>query len=209
MTNAGIGLISRFEGEAGVRRLLAALRSQRLLEGSDAMAEALQGAGRIRSVESGEAIIVEGDATNEIFFIVAGAFSIRVKGSEVAVRGVGTHVGEQALLDPAQARTASVVALEQSIVFEVDEPSFERFANAHPEAWKRIARELSARLIQRNRLIRNANEQVQIFIISARESLWIAEEVRAKLNGADVLCTVWTDGVFRAGEYALEALESR
>ena len=200
-------LLSRFEGPDGARRMLTTLKGQRLVGGATTIAEAIAAVGEIVAVDVGKAIIEEGAATNDLFFILAGTFGILVKGSEVAVRRVGDHVGEQALMDPSQPRTASVVAREAAVVFKIDEPNFDRVASDHPGIWKAIARELSARLIQRNRLVRNANEQIQVFIISASESLHIANEVRAALNSNDILCTVWTDGVFRAGTYALEALE--
>lgn len=200
-------LLSRFEGAEGPRRLLAALKTQKLAGGSDEIAKALAAGGEVMGVDSDASIIEEGAAANDLFLVLAGSFSIRVNGTEVAIRHVGDHVGEQALMDPSRPRSASVVAVEAAVVFKIDEPSFDRIANTHPGVWKTIARELSVRLIQRNRLVRNANEQVQVFIISASESLHVANEVRVALNSRDVLCTVWTDGVFKAGTYALEALE--
>jgi CRP/FNR family cyclic AMP-dependent transcriptional regulator len=203
-----MSLLERFQGTAGVRRLREALAQQHLIGGSREIAEVFASAGELLQVDAGASIIEEATFSNDIFLILAGAFSIRIRGSEVATRRAGYHVGEQALLDPSQPRTATVTASEPGLVLKVPETAMSEIAERFPAVWKHMARELSRRLIQRNRMIRPTNEQIQVFIISSKESLWIAEEVRAKLNSGQILCTVWTDGVFRAGQYALEALEA-
>jgi predicted nucleotide-binding protein len=78
--------------------------------------------------------------------------------------------------------------------------------NSYPQIWLPMARELSRRLHQRNILIQPPNEFPKLFIISSSEALPVAKELRAQLEH-DVFSTVWTDGVFFAGGYPLEALE--
>jgi CRP/FNR family transcriptional regulator, cyclic AMP receptor protein len=201
-------IIKRFDGVAGARRLRTALMAQRLVGGSEPIANELAEVGELVTVPSGMSIINEGSFSNELFFILAGTFAIRVKGSRVAERGPGDHVGEQALLDASHARTATVCATEQGVVLRLNEDRFDEIATKYPSVWKNMARELSRRLIQRNLKVKGSNEQVQVFIISSKEALWIAEEIRASLNSNEILCTVWTDGVFRASYYSLEALEA-
>jgi CRP/FNR family transcriptional regulator, cyclic AMP receptor protein len=62
-------------------------------------------------------------------------------------------------------------------------------------------------LVERNKLITAPNEAPRLFIISSAEGLDVAWGVQKGLE-RDVLGTVWTDGVFFAGGYSLEALES-
>jgi predicted nucleotide-binding protein len=55
-------------------------------------------------------------------------------------------------------------------------------------------------------MIQPPNEFPKLFIISSSEALPVANELRAQLEH-DVFSTVWNNGVFFAGGYALEALE--
>ena len=62
----------------------------------------------ILQFESGDELIVQGGADNDIYFILAGRLSIVVNGREVAIREPGQHVGEMALIDPSATRSASL-----------------------------------------------------------------------------------------------------
>ncbi|MBK7999022.1 MAG: nucleotide-binding protein [Verrucomicrobia bacterium] len=79
-------------------------------------------------------------------------------------------------------------------------------ANAHPSLWRNIAAELASRLLQRNALVSKPNEKAKLFVISSKEALPIAREIQSILQH-DLIVQVWTDGVFFASSYALEALE--
>lgn len=198
----------RFEGTDGKRRLLAALQSQKVCSAdAAAIGAALAEVAEVREVKAGEAIIDEGAHDNDVFFILAGAFSILVKGHLVATRAVNDCVGEMSAIDPSLPRSASVVANETSVVAKVTEPEFIRIADAHPKLWRSLSTELAKRLNQRNTLVTQPNDKPRLFIISSKEALAIARDIQAILEH-DVLVQIWTDGVFFASGYALEALEA-
>jgi CRP/FNR family cyclic AMP-dependent transcriptional regulator len=202
------GLLSRFQSDGGQGRLVEVLLRHRLTSGSAELAERIAATGQLLEIPDGTVLIQEDARTDELFLLLAGSLSVRVRGTEVARRGPGDFVGEQALLDPVQKRTATVTAIEPCALIRLAEAQIEEIARAEPTIWRNIARELSRKLIARNEWVRGANEQVQVFIICSKEALWIAEEVRSRLNHGNVLCTLWTDGIFRASMYPLEALEA-
>src|SRR2546421_12180916 len=106
----------RFEGAAGRRLLIDALKTQKMVAGNSALAEELARLAEVVEVKAGEKIIHQGASDNGIFFILTGSFNIVVNGKVVAKRGANDHIGEMAAIEPAQSRTASVVADEDSVV---------------------------------------------------------------------------------------------
>jgi predicted nucleotide-binding protein len=75
-----------------------------------------------------------------------------------------------------------------------------------PQMWKGVSAMVARKLFERNDLIQPPNEYAKLFIISSAEARDVAYEIQAQLE-RDVFSTVWTDGVFFAGAYTLEALE--
>ena len=113
----------RFEGDSGQRRLIDALKTQKMVAGNAALSEELANLVEVMEVKAGETIILQGASDNDIFFILTGSFCIVVNGWQViAKRYAGEHVGEMSAIEPSQARTATVVADENSIVCKLSEP---------------------------------------------------------------------------------------
>lgn len=72
-----------------------------------------------------------------------------------------------------------------------------------------MAKVLARRLLERNRLIGQHRDQVKVFVISSVESLPIARLIQSALAHDPFTVTVWTDGVFKAGGYAMDDLEAQ
>ena len=200
-------MISRFLGKEGRSRFISALRKQIILHDNDALCSELTDQAELLQLESGESIIVQGDIDNEIYFLLAGRLSIVVNGREVAIRRSGEHVGEMTLIDPSAKRSASVVAIEQSVVAKISEASFHILVDKYPRVWQLIAVELCERLRQRNRLVASTNPRPYLFVGSSKESLYIAESIRSNLECDDLVVRLWTDGVFGASQFPLIDLE--
>jgi CRP-like cAMP-binding protein len=66
------------------------------------------------------------------------------RGVEVAVLGRGDYFGEMSLMT-GEARSATVTALEDTELYVVDKPSFERIIKSHTELVEQIATKLSER----------------------------------------------------------------
>ncbi len=201
-------LLERFTGEGGTPRLIEVLLEQRLVQGNQELAESLRKVGELLSYKPGEAFIEQDAAENDIFFILAGSARVVVNGREVAVRSAGTHVGEMAAIEPSQPRSASVVAIEPLVVLRITESEFSALAATFPQLWRGVAKELSRRLRQRNRLVTTTHDNIKVFIVSSVEALPIARGVQESLEHDPFSVTVWTDGIFKASFYAIESLEA-
>ena len=202
-----IEMISRFRGEAGRNRLIWALRKQLILHDNETLCNELADQAELLQFESGEELIVQDDADNDIYFILAGRLSIVVNGREVAIRNSGQHVGEMVLIDPSARRSASVIAIEQTVVVKICETSFRLLAEKYQRIWPLLAVELADRLRQRNRLVAATNPRPVVFIGSSKESLPIAEAIKSNLEAKDLIVQLWTDGVFGASQFILAELE--
>ena len=200
-------MLERFAGDAGARRLAEALRRQSLMHGVGDIASTVAGQTEVVFVDAGAILIEQGSSSDNLYFILVGEFTIMVNGREVARRRAEQHVGEMALIDPKARRSATVIALEDSVVARISERDFATIADGNPNLWKNLSCELANRLRQRNELVRQRNEIARVFIGSSRESLDIANALQLGLARDPFIVTVWTNGVFGPSEFPIEALE--
>ncbi|PZO13696.1 MAG: cyclic nucleotide-binding protein [Leptolyngbya foveolarum] len=200
-------MLPRFSGEEGKRRLIEVLSSQKLIAGDHQLAELIAGEGKLLEFRLGDALISAEDDSNNIYFIVHGSVDVLVKERLIAQRHQGTHIGEMALIDPSAKRCADVVAKGQVIACTLDEPTFFGIVQKQPDVWRRLAKELAARLRQRNSFVALPNSQPHLFIGSSVEVLPVARAIQLGLEHDPVSVKVWTDNVFRASSYTIEALE--
>ena len=148
-------MLDRFVGERGRRLRIEALASQNLVVGNRALAEELADRVEVCAVSNGELLISQGAGDNDIYFILSGSFDVIVNGQKVAVLGPTEHVGEMAAVQPAQRRSASVVATDNAIVARLSEEAFTDLGNRYPQMFRIIAQELARRLLQSNTLFRH------------------------------------------------------
>lgn len=194
----------RFEKDG--RSLVDALKRQEFVAGNAKLADALIKHGELVEYKKGDKLISEGGEDNDIYLLLAGSVAVVIKGNQTNTRKAGQHVGEMAAIEPAQKRSATIVAHDTVVALKVKSTDFNSIGEEFPQIWLPIARELSRRLFQRNDLIPAPNEYPKLFIISSTEALDVAREIQAQLEH-DVFSTVWNEGVFFAGGYSLEALE--
>jgi predicted nucleotide-binding protein len=195
----------RFEG-ANRHNLIDALKRQEFVGGDGAIAEQMAAKGELVEFQKLDKLIVEDAEDNDIYLLLAGSVSIVIKGNEYRSRHAGQHVGEMAAIEPTLKRSATVVANETVVALKLASATFMAIGNTFPQIWLPMARELSRRLHQRNSMILPPNEFPKLFIISSSEALPVATELRGQLEHA-VFSTVWSEGVFFAGGYPLDALE--
>lgn len=195
----------RFEA-SGRSKLLEALLRQEFVSGDVKLANALAERGELLEFQKGEKLITEEAEDDDIFLLISGSGAVVIKGNQINTRKAGQHVGEMAAIEPAQKRSASIIALETVVALKISSLEFNAIGNEHPKIWLPIARELARRLFQRNALIPTPNEHPKLFIISSSEALDVAREIQSHLH-RDVFSTVWNEGTFFAGGYSLEALE--
>lgn len=197
----------RFEGEAGQRRLIDLLREQRMVRGSEELAQELSKLVEVKEVKTGELLIEEGADDTDMYFILNGVFDIVVRGKRIAQRAAGTQVGEMAAAQPGQRRSASVIALGDALVAKLQEQDLILVGEKFPDIWRQIARELARRLLERNQFIALSREKIRVFIISSVEALPIARAVQDAFEHDNFHVVLWANDVFTVANYPIEDLE--
>ena len=200
-------MIQRFSGQDGRTLLIEALEIQPIINGDAAMARAISGRVEVKSFEPGSGIMEESAPDNDLYFILAGVVSIRVSGREVAVRPAGQHVGEMALLEPGQPRSASAVADGDVVAARLSASRFAALADANPRLWRNVARVLAERLRQRNRFVPPANPRPVLFVGCSTEALPIGRAIQSALEHDPMVVPVWTDDTFWPSRFPVESLE--
>ena len=180
---------------------------QSLLQGLDAAVTELACVTTLEEYEPGAEIIKQDDADNDIGFIISGRVSIVINKRLINTRGTGQHVGEMALIDVGACRSATVVALEETVLARVTEYDFTVIANQHPQLWRRIAIELGNKLRERTKGIHPPNEIPSIFIGSSKEALPVARALKSVLSDKTLVVRVWDTDIFKASDTTIESLE--
>ena len=200
-------MIQRFRGLDRRALLVEALEIQPIINGDAAMARELSRCVEVRSFEPGSSVIEESAPDNDVYFILAGVVSIRVSGREIAVRTAGQPVGEMALLNPGQPRSASAVADGEVVAARISASGFAALADANPRLWRNVARVLAERLRQRNRFVPPANPRPVLFVGCSVEALSIGQAIQSSFAHDPIVVRVCTDDTFRPSRFPVESLE--
>lgn len=199
----------RFVGDdEAKRRLISALESQRIVNGSNDCAKELAEVVEVIECSTAELVIEQGATDNMIYLVLAGAVEVLVNGRLVAERKAGYDVGAMAVIDVSAKRSATVIAKEDSVLGKVSEEDFARIANKYPHVWRQIGIDLASRLRERNELVRPVNDKPILFIGSSAEAIPYAREVQDALAHDYVIPQIWTDKVFGPSKFPLEDLET-
>ncbi len=199
-------LADRLEADTDRRLLTGLIQRQHLVGGNEVVAQSFAAQCQLLSVPANSALIRQGDADNDLYFILSGRVRVLVNEREVASRGPGQHVGEMALVDPASERTAAVVAVEPSVMARVSEPTFVQIANSNPYLWRNIAVELVKRLDERRKFHRLPNPHPLLFIGSSTEGHSVAAALSEAIPTDATSVTLWSQGVFGASHFPIEDL---
>lgn len=107
----------------------------------------IEGTLRLVPVSRGQALIRQGDEAGALFVVASGRFKVVREGNPnpIAELGAGQPIGEIAFF-AGGARTATVVAERDSLVYELKREEFERLAERNPRIWATITAQLSRRL---------------------------------------------------------------
>ena len=195
-----------FSGTSGRRRLTGAVRAQSLVAHDPEIARSLVKIGELVHLDDQDELVRQQDPNNDIFLILRGAIKIEVNGRLIATRNAGTHVGELALVDPLQVRSATLVAEGPTVVFRIPEHKFSRVATRHPDLWRRIAVEIAKRLRERNRFLSPPHSQPMLFIGSSAEGRSVVDAMSKVMRRWQLVLRPWTDGVFEASGTTIESL---
>lgn len=150
-------MLDRFSGLKGRPVLFEALRTQSIIGDDAALSKLIAASVEVEGFKAGTVVMQEVGTNNDLCFVLAGMVSVRVLGCEIAVRTAGQHVGEMALVDPGQKRSATAVVEDGVVIARLTERSFTALAESRSRLWRNLAHELAHRLRQRNK-IRRAGE---------------------------------------------------
>ena len=115
----------RFEGgEDARRRLVTALKSQRIVNGNEDCANELADAVEIKEFKKGDVVIKQDAIDTTIFLVLVGSVDVLVHGRKVAERDAGLDIGAMAMIDVSAKRSATVEASEDSVLGIVTEEQF-------------------------------------------------------------------------------------
>jgi CRP-like cAMP-binding protein len=101
-----------------------------------------------QEVPSGALVIAEGAVEDHLFAVVSGRFWVHNGDRDVTTLGPGTTVGELAALVP-EPRSASVTALEPSVLLRIDKAVLDELLADRPELTRGIIAALVGRLRER------------------------------------------------------------
>jgi CRP/FNR family cyclic AMP-dependent transcriptional regulator len=199
-----------FGGPSGKTDLIRLLKEQKTVLGDATLAEELAEVVVPKEVADQEILIREGERESDLYFILDGTMEFSIKGRKQGQRTNGNTVGEMAAIQPAQPRSATVKAVGPSIVATLSATELERIAHKHPSMWQQLARELSRRLLERNRSIAKAREKTRVFLISSREAIDIVRAIENDFErDKDIEIVAWKNDIFKVANYPLEDLETQ
>ncbi|WP_019143153.1 GGDEF domain-containing protein [Noviherbaspirillum massiliense] len=124
------------EDQAG---LTEALLGQAIVRADRALASRIAGKCAVEIHLSGAEIISQGARDTDLYFILKGSVSVVAHGRVIARRVAGQHVGEISLANPEGGRSASVIALEETVTARISEPDFTQLAEEMPQLWRWLA----------------------------------------------------------------------
>ncbi|MBV9470101.1 MAG: cyclic nucleotide-binding domain-containing protein, partial [Abitibacteriaceae bacterium] len=118
-------MIDRFEGPDGNRHLITVLQQSSLVEHQEAVAKRLAELGSLVAVEKDKEFITQGNSDNDIYFILSGQADVFVNNRHIGTREVGDAVGEMSITEPAQPRSATLIARTPVVLLKISEPDFQ------------------------------------------------------------------------------------
>lgn len=115
-----------------------------------------------RFVDRNEVVFYEDDNSRQCFLLLVGRLEILKAGRQIAVLDrPGTFIGEMSTLLNSP-RTATVRALEPTVLLELTDTTFREFLHGAPEMAWHLAVTLAQRLEQSNRNLKEAMARLQI-----------------------------------------------
>ena len=96
------------------------------------------------SLEAGQVLFHEGEAGRTMYVVLGGRVGVRKGEKEIAAGGPGTYYGEMALIE-SKVRSATVYAMEPTLLLEITEEQFKERVSASPSALMAMMKTISNR----------------------------------------------------------------
>lgn len=117
----------------------------------------IRNAMRLRRVARGEMLIAQGSPSHTLFIVDFGLFEVRNEDNSQIVAEIGKDqlIGEMGFFS-GEPRNASVIAVRDSEVLEIDRSEFDKLVRRFPEVQRAISRSLAKRLARLAEIVRNS-----------------------------------------------------
>jgi len=142
--------LDQFAGAEGKKRLAAALKPHEVIGNHAGLARKFAEQATVEEFSSGKTLLKQNAIDEDVFLILEGEVAVEVNGKRIDTSGPGVPIGEMALLDPYGARSASVIAITDTVVARIKHSRFEALAKEYPQIWRAVAQELARRLRRAN-----------------------------------------------------------
>ena len=139
-----------FTGAEGKKRLAAALKPHEVIGNHAGLARKFAEQATVEEFSSSKTLLKQNAIDEDVFLILEGEVAVEVNGKRIDTSGPGVPIGEMALLDPYGARSASVIAITDTVVARIKHSRFEALAKEYPQIWRAVAQELARRLRRAN-----------------------------------------------------------
>ncbi|KJS34577.1 MAG: hypothetical protein VR74_20085 [Hyphomonas sp. BRH_c22] len=184
------------------------MRRQSVLRECPELVERFLEVGVLDQFDPGRDLITEGAEDTDVYFILMGRFELRVKGNVLGERGVNDMVGELALLRPSNKRSATLTAVDPSVVLKVSKEDFQALAEPSSAFWKNVAEVISDRLDLRNQMLPNANERPIVLVVSSGEAIDVVREIETNLGEDGTIGVEPWNKIFAISTYPLSQLKA-
>jgi predicted nucleotide-binding protein len=166
-------MLELFEGKQGKIRLVEAITRQELVLYDGALAATLAEVAKLNPYAAKQDLYVEGEqGKGRLYFIVAGAVDVLVKGRRVDTVRKGKSLGEFPFLEPGQTYTVTARAAEPTVAAEVAEEDFGPIAEKYPLVWRNMAIMLMKRFRKANEKNIVPPKEPCVFIGHGRSPAW-------------------------------------
>lgn len=109
---------------------------------------------------AGQIIVDEDTPCDAFFVIVTGSAAVEKMGRRIATLRAGEPMGEISFIDKGL-RSASIRALEDSVIIKITADSFEEFLTKEPSVAHKVYRSIAVTLCRR---LRESNEYLKLII---------------------------------------------
>jgi len=114
-------------------------------------------------VDPEEILIQEGSTDNTMYLILSGELVVYKGIKNIAVLGPGAFLGEMSLIE-SKPRSATIKALTQALLMEIDETNFNKYLACESKALVAMVKTLSSRIRSDLDLISNDMQRLNIFV---------------------------------------------
>ena len=153
------------------------------------------------TLKAGDILIQEGSLDNTMYLILSGKLGVYKGIKKIAVLGPGKILGEMSLIE-SKPRSATIKALSDALLMEIDENHFDRYIASKSQALVAMLKTLSSRIRSDLDLMSNDMQKLNFFIHDMNNFLSLMEMGVIYLDS--LLADIMNNGGVRLSKKALE-----